>query len=63
MIVWQPGAVVVLRSATVDDSAFLREMLAVAADWRPEAAARSGDEIVRDPAVAHYVVGWPRGGD
>lgn len=38
-------------------------MLAVAADWRPSTSARSGDEIMRDPNVAHYVAGWPQDGD
>jgi ribosomal protein S18 acetylase RimI-like enzyme len=33
-------------------------MLAVAADWRPDAALRPVAEIMRDPALARYVSGW-----
>lgn len=47
-----------LRRATATDACFLREMLAVAADWRPDAALRPVAEIMRDPALAHYVSGW-----
>ena len=51
---------VTLRPATADDEAFLGEMLAEAADWRPEATVRTTDEVLSDPGVAHYVAGWPR---
>jgi GNAT superfamily N-acetyltransferase len=52
-----------LRTATAADSAFLVRMLAHAAypPWhvpRPTPA-----EVLRDPAVARYVLGWPRPGD
>ncbi len=60
MILGQAGTVVILREATEHDGPFLREMLAEAADWRPDAAVRSGDAVVGDPAVSQYVVGWPR---
>ena len=49
-----------IRPALAHDDLFLREVLAVAADWRPEATVRSGDEIMGDPAIAHYVAGWPQ---
>lgn len=42
---------------------FLRDVLAVAADWRPGSPVRSGDAIARDPELGHYVAGWPRAGD
>ena len=52
-----------LRRAMASDEPFLREMLAAAADWRTPVAGRSGDEVMRDPNVAHYLAGWPRHGD
>lgn len=63
-----PGAVNLrgmtsLRHAVADDAPFLREMLAAAADWRKGSAVRSGDEVMRDPHVGHYLAGWPRDGD
>jgi GNAT superfamily N-acetyltransferase len=50
--------VFVLRRPTPADTAFLRDMLAVAADWRPDAPQRSVAKIMRDPALAHYLTGW-----
>jgi ribosomal protein S18 acetylase RimI-like enzyme len=52
-----------LRTATAADSAFLVRMLVHAAypPWhepRPTPA-----EVLRDPAVARYILGWPRPGD
>lgn len=38
-------------------------MLAIAADWRPGAVVRSIEEIMNDPALAHYIAGWPSEGD
>ena len=35
----------------------------MAADWRPDAAVRSVAEIMAEPALAHYVAGWPVEGD
>ena len=51
-----------IRAATASDATFLRQMLAVAADWRP-GALRPVDQVLADPALAHYVVGWPREDD
>ncbi len=48
-----------IRRATPEDAAFLREMLAVAADWRPDAGVRSAAAIMGVPALAHYIAGWP----
>ncbi len=54
---------VTIRRATADDGATLQEMLAVAADWGPDSPARSLVEIMAEPALAHYVAGWPAKGD
>ncbi len=51
------------RPASVQDEPFLREMLAAAADWRPGTTVRPGFAVVRDPAIAHYLAGWPQEGD
>jgi GNAT superfamily N-acetyltransferase len=56
-------SIVGVRAATPEDAAFLREMLAIAADWRPDSPTRPVAEVMREPALAHYVVGWPRQGD
>ena len=55
--------VIVIRRATAADAPFLREMLAVAVDWRADASARSISELMADPALARYVADWPRQGD
>lgn len=54
---------VTLRPAVATDAPFLREMVASAAQWRPDAPTRPVDEVLVDPAIAHYVSGWPRSGD
>ena len=38
-------------------------MLAVAVNWHPDRAARPIGELMADPAVGHYVQGWPIDGD
>ena len=38
-------------------------MLVVAADWRPDATPRTVEEVLSDPALAHYVFGWPGADD
>jgi ribosomal protein S18 acetylase RimI-like enzyme len=55
--------VVTTRPASAADGDFLRRMLVVAADWRPDATLRPVEQMLDDPALAHYVVGWPRPGD
>jgi GNAT superfamily N-acetyltransferase len=55
--------VVTVRAATAFDSDFLQRMLAVAADWRPDVAPRPVEDVLADPALAHYVEGWPRSDD
>ena len=48
-----------VRPATADDADVLLEALALAADWRAGTVVRSQAEVLRDPALAHYVTGWP----
>jgi GNAT superfamily N-acetyltransferase len=48
-----------LRRATAEDLAFLREVLALAVDWRLSGPARPVDALMAEPALAHYVTGWP----
>jgi len=52
-----------LRPATGDDVGVLARALALAADWRPGTEPRAAGEVLADPALAHYVAGWPRPGD
>ena len=59
----ETSSVHTIRRATADDGAILQEMLAIAADWRPDAPARSLAEIMAEPALAHYVAGWPAEGE
>lgn len=52
-----------MRRADDSDADFLAEMLAAAAFWRPDEPGGSVAEVLRQPQLAHYVVGWPRPGD
>lgn len=54
---------VTIRPASTGDADFLWRMLVVAADWRPGSALRPVEQVMADPALAHYVVDWPRPGD
>lgn len=54
--------VVRLRATVAGDAPFLGEMLVAAVNWDPERHL-SRDRILADPALAHYVAGWPRPGD
>jgi GNAT superfamily N-acetyltransferase len=51
-----------VRPATMEDSRLLTDMLVEAANWHP-ARRRSRAATLADPAVLHYVAGWPRAGD
>ena len=51
-----------LRLATGKDAALLQHMLALAADWR-QPRPRGVAAVLGEPALAHYVAGWPRVGD
>ena len=53
-------AVPVIRHATADDVSSLHQMLAMAADWRPDAHVRSVAEIAAIPPLARSVARWPR---
>lgn len=48
-----------VRLARADDAAFMIEMLAVAASWRPGSATPSPEDVLADPDLAHYLAGWP----
>lgn len=52
-----------IRLARPGDAAFIAEMLAVAADWRPGTTIRDAREVLAEPSLAHYAVGWPAEGD
>jgi ribosomal protein S18 acetylase RimI-like enzyme len=52
----------VIRAATAGDAVFLEDMLVEAANW-PSHPNRSREETLSEPAVAHYVDGWPRATD
>ena len=54
---------VTVRFAAPADEIFLQQMLAVAADWRPDARVRTTADVLSRPALARYVAGWPRAGD
>jgi ribosomal protein S18 acetylase RimI-like enzyme len=55
--------VVSLRLATAPDRSFLKQMLAVAFDWRGDAPPDLLETIMSRPDIAHYVEGWPREGE
>lgn len=52
-----------LRPAGRADAAFLTEMLAEAACWRPDGPPGGIDDVLRQPELGHYVAGWPRSDD
>ncbi|WFE51647.1 GNAT family N-acetyltransferase [Micromonospora sp. WMMD1155] len=51
-----------IRAATPADSEFLVDMLVEAVNWLPERN-WSREEILANPALAHYVIGWMRPDD
>jgi GNAT superfamily N-acetyltransferase len=51
---------IVVRDAGPEDAAFLLSALGWAANWRGTGADES---VLADPAISHYVDGWPREGD
>jgi len=53
---------VVIRAAMACDAAFLEDMLVEAAN-APSHPDRGRAETLADPAIAHYVEGWPRATD
>ena len=52
-----------VRPATADDADVLGRMVREAAYWRPGRERPSVDVVLADPAVGHYVEGFPRPGD
>jgi ribosomal protein S18 acetylase RimI-like enzyme len=52
--------VVSLRLADAPDRPFLKQMLAVAFDWRGDAPPEVLETIMGRPDIAHYVEDWPR---
>lgn len=50
---------IVIRAAGAEDATFLEDMLVEAANM-PSHLGRSRAEALADPAVWHYVEGWPR---
>jgi ribosomal protein S18 acetylase RimI-like enzyme len=51
------------RAADADDANLVFAMLMHAANWHPERAAFSREQVVADPRLSHYASGWPRPGD
>lgn len=51
------------RPAGPADASFLTEMLVAAAFWRPDGPAGSVREVLEQPDLAHYILGWPRPGE
>ena len=51
-----------LRPARADDMPFLEDMLLASMDWRGDGAT-TRERMLATPEIAHYVAGWPRGGD
>ena len=52
-----------LRLATADDREALVAALLAAVNWSPHRPPLDRGAVLADPAVNHYVVGWPRRGD
>ncbi len=53
---------VVIRTAEAGDAVFLEDMLVQAANT-PDHLDRDRAETLADPAIAHYIAGWPRATD
>jgi len=53
-----PAAVTVRRATAADGEALLQALLC-AVNWDPERPALGRDAVLADPALAHYVTGWP----
>ena len=52
-----------IRPATKDDLAFLRKMLYEAARWNPDWPREPIEEVLAEPMLLRYYVGWGRPGD
>ena len=51
---------IVVRDAGPEDVGFLLRALGWAANWR---GSDTDDSVLADPAISHYLDGWPREGD
>ena len=51
-----------IRPATAADADFLTDMLVAAVNWEPHRD-RAREDVLADPAAAHYVSGWMRSTD
>ena len=58
-----PKVDVTVRRATTDDGEALVAALLAAVNWAPERPPLDRDAVLADPAMSHYVAGWPRAGD
>lgn len=54
---------VTFRAADARDAPLLFDMLVHAANWDPRRAAMLPREVAANPALSHYVDGWPAPGD
>lgn len=52
-----------VRRLTDDDVPFLHEMLRVASCWDENPPSRPVTEVLAEPALGRYVLGWGRAGD
>jgi GNAT superfamily N-acetyltransferase len=52
-----------IRPATKDDLPFLKKMLYEAARWNPDWPREPIEEVLADPVLVGYHVGWGREGD
>lgn len=55
-----PVGAVGIREAVQDDEPFLIEMLSDAVNWLPERAVLGHAQIMDNPELAHYLMGWRR---
>lgn len=51
------------RAAEAGDLRFLAQMLGCAVQWRPGRTPPDPESVLAEPALAHYLAGWPRAGD
>jgi len=58
-----PARAVTIRPARPDDDRFLSQVLVEAVFWPPGRTPATVQSVLADPALAHYIAGWPRTGD
>jgi ribosomal protein S18 acetylase RimI-like enzyme len=52
-----------IRPLTPADTAVVKSMFVYTICWRDDVAVRSLQELLTEPAIGHYIAGWPRLGD